>query len=100
LNVIQIGARGILSFGPLETLGEEDLRSQFETNVFAAFAMMMAVVPAMRARRSGRIVNVTSVAAFGVRLFMTGYAATKHALDAISNGLDREQSSLRSHWHH
>jgi NAD(P)-dependent dehydrogenase (short-subunit alcohol dehydrogenase family) len=87
---VLINNAGILSFGPLESLGEADLRSQFETNVFAAVALMLAVLPGMRTARSGRIVNVTSVAAFGVRPFMTGYAATKHALDAISSGMDRE----------
>lgn len=91
---VLINNAGILSFGPLEALGEQDLRAQFETNLFAAVAMMLAVLPGMRSRRSGRIVNVTSVAAFGVRPFMTGYAATKHALDALSLGMDRELRSF------
>lgn len=89
---VLINNAGIFSFGPAELLGEADLRTQFETNVFAPFAMTAAMLPKMRARRGGRIVNVTSVAAFGVRPFMTGYSASKHALDAISAGMDHEVS--------
>lgn len=87
---VLINNAGIFSFGPAETLGEQDLRAMFEANVFGAFALTMAVLPGMRARRSGRIVNVSSAAALAVRPFMTGYAATKHALDAITSGLDSE----------
>ena len=89
---VLINNAGVFSFGPAEVLGEADLRTQFETNVFAPFAMTAAMLPRMRARRSGRIVNVTSAAAFGVRPFMTGYSASKHALDALSSGMDREVS--------
>lgn len=91
---VLINNAGVFSFGPAEMLGEADLRAQFETNVFAPFAMTATVLPKMRARRTGRIVNVTSVAAFGVRPFMSGYSASKHALDAISSGMDRELAAF------
>ena len=87
---VLINNAGTFSFGPAETLGERDLRATFETNVFGAFGMTMAVLPGMRARRSGRIVNVSSAGALAVRPFMTGYSASKHALDAITSGLDGE----------
>ena len=87
---VLINNAGICSVGASEVLGETDIMVQFETNVFSAHALIMAVLPGMRASRSGRIVNVTSVASFFAPPFMTGYAATKHALDAISVGLDLE----------
>jgi NAD(P)-dependent dehydrogenase (short-subunit alcohol dehydrogenase family) len=87
---VLINNAGLCSLDASEVLGEGDLRALFETNVFGAFSLIMAVLPAMRARRSGRIVNVTSVASFMAPQFMTGYAATKHALDAISVGMDLE----------
>lgn len=87
---VLINNAGIFSFGAAETLGEDDLRALFETNLFGAFAMTQAVLPGMRARRAGRIVNVTSLAAFATRPFMTGYCATKHALEAMTAGLDGE----------
>lgn len=87
---VLVNNAGIFSFGATETLGEADFRALFEANLFGAFAMTMAVLPGMRARRRGRIVNVSSVAALASRPFMTGYCATKHALDAITTGLDGE----------
>ena len=91
---VLINNAGIFSFGATESLGEADLRALFETNVFAAFAMMAAALPGMRERRSGRIVNVTSVAAFGARPYMSGYSASKHAMDALSSGMDHELRSF------
>ena len=87
---VLINNAGIYSTGAAEELGEADLREQFETNVFGAFALTMAVLPAMRERRSGRIVNLTSVVSFFAPPFTASYAAAKHALDALSIGLDYE----------
>ena len=87
---VLINNAGIYSTGSTEELGEADLRAQFETNVFGAFALTMAVLPAMRQRKSGRIVNLTSAVSFFAPPFATVYAASKHALDALSIGLDYE----------
>ncbi len=73
--------------GPVETVSEEDARRQFEVNFFAAAEMMRAVLPGMRARRAGHIVNISSVAGrFGYPLF-GWYCATKHALEGLSDAL-------------
>lgn len=87
---VLINNAGICSIGASEMLGEANLRAQFETNVFAIYALITAVLPGMRARRSGRIVNVSSVAALFAPKYMMAYAATKHALDALSTELDLE----------
>lgn len=87
---VLINNAGLCSLGAAEILGEDNLRAQFESNVFGAFALIETVLPGMRARRSGRIVNMTSVAAFIAPQFMTGYAASKHALDAITVGMALE----------
>jgi len=87
---VLINNAGICSIGASEMLGEDNLRDQFETNVFAVYALMATVLPGMRERRSGRIVNVSSVAAFFAPKFMMAYAATKHALDALSVEMDLE----------
>jgi len=87
---VLINNAGICSIGASELLGEGNLRDQFETNVFAVYALTAAVLPGMRARRSGRIVNVSSVAAFFAPKFMMAYAATKHALDVLSVEMDLE----------
>jgi NAD(P)-dependent dehydrogenase (short-subunit alcohol dehydrogenase family) len=75
------------------TIGEtpiEQVRQQFETNFFGLSRMTQLVLPGMRAARSGRIVNMSSI--FG--LFATPgrgyYQATKHALEAVSDSLRLE----------
>lgn len=75
--------------------GEDDQVAElFASNFFGAVAMIKAVLPGMRARRSGTIVNVTSIAA---RLAAPGsgyYSATKFALEGLSDGLRREVEPL------
>jgi NAD(P)-dependent dehydrogenase (short-subunit alcohol dehydrogenase family) len=77
-------------FGPLEVLEDADVRAQFDTNVFGLLAVTRAFLPAMRERRSGRIVNVSSVG--GRMVFPLGgaYHATKFAVEAMSTALRLE----------
>jgi len=76
--------------GPVETVPEADIRRQFEVNFFAAAAMIQGVLPTMREQRSGRIINLSSVAGrFGYPLFGY-YCATKHALEGLSDSLRLE----------
>ncbi|HEY2703551.1 MAG TPA: SDR family NAD(P)-dependent oxidoreductase, partial [Candidatus Dormibacteraeota bacterium] len=73
--------------GAIEELPLDELRRQFETNVFGLVRMAQLVLPGMRARRSGRIVNVGSM---GGRLTFPGggaYHATKYAVEALSDAL-------------
>ncbi len=64
--------------------GEEDeIRAMFDANVFGLFAMTRAVLPGMRARRKGHILNITSMAGF-MGLPSSGYyAASKHAVEGF-----------------
>ena len=75
--------------------GEEDkIRAQFDANVFGLFALTRAVLPVMRAQRSGHVLNVTSVAGF-VGFPASGYyAATKHAVEGFSVALSAEAGPL------
>jgi NAD(P)-dependent dehydrogenase (short-subunit alcohol dehydrogenase family) len=75
--------------------GEEDkIRAQFDANVFGLFALTRAVLPVMRAQRSGHILNITSVAGF-VGFPASGYyAATKHAVEGFSDSLAAEVGPL------
>ena len=76
--------------GAVEEASLEEVRAQFEVNVFGAVAMIQAVLPAMRARRAGRIVNVTSVSGIAVWAGTGVYCASKHALEAIGETLADE----------
>jgi NAD(P)-dependent dehydrogenase (short-subunit alcohol dehydrogenase family) len=71
-----------------------ELRAQFEVNVFAPAAMIGAVLPAMRERRAGRIVNITSVSGIAVWAGTGIYCASKHALEAIGESLADEVAPL------
>jgi NAD(P)-dependent dehydrogenase (short-subunit alcohol dehydrogenase family) len=84
---VLVNNAGFAQPGPLETVPESDYRRQFEVNVFALGAMAAAVLPAMRSRRSGRIVNISSVAGkFGYPLF-GWYCASKHAVEGLSDAM-------------
>lgn len=73
--------------GVIEELAPDALRRQFETNVFGLVRLTQLVLPAMRERGRGRIVNVSSMG--GRFTFPAGgaYHATKHAVEAISDAL-------------
>ncbi|MCS3508191.1 oxidoreductase [Achromobacter sp. JUb104] len=80
--------------GVLEESSLSEMRRQFDVNVFGAVAMMKAVLPFMRARRRGHILNITSM---GGHLTMPGiayYCGSKFALEGISESLGKEVKPL------
>ncbi|MCW3030270.1 MAG: short-chain dehydrogenase/reductase [Solirubrobacterales bacterium] len=84
---VLINNAGYSQGGAIETVPLEAVRRQFETNVFGLVRLTQLVLPAMRAQRWGKIVNVGSM---GGRVSFPGagqYHATKHALEAISDAL-------------
>jgi NAD(P)-dependent dehydrogenase (short-subunit alcohol dehydrogenase family) len=70
------------------------IRALFETNVFGLAALIRAVLPGMRARRRGNIVNISSVAGFIGFPGSGHYAATKHAVEGLSDALAKEVGPL------
>jgi nucleoside-diphosphate-sugar epimerase len=76
--------------GTLEESPMDELRQQFEVNVFGAVAMMKAVLPFMRARREGRILNVTSMGGLMTMPGLSYYHGSKFALEGISSSLAKE----------
>jgi NAD(P)-dependent dehydrogenase (short-subunit alcohol dehydrogenase family) len=76
--------------GPLETVSDDVLRAQFETNVFGLMALTRAFIPDMRAKGFGRIVNVSSIGGKIVFPMMGAYHATKFAVEALSDALRNE----------
>jgi NAD(P)-dependent dehydrogenase (short-subunit alcohol dehydrogenase family) len=80
--------------GTLEESSMDELRQQFEVNVFGAVAMMKAVLPHMRSRRVGRILNVTSMAGLMTMPGLSYYHGSKFALEGISSSLAKEVRPL------
>jgi NAD(P)-dependent dehydrogenase (short-subunit alcohol dehydrogenase family) len=87
---VLVNNAGVSALGPTEEMPERVFRDQFETNFFGPFALMKEVLPSMRANGTGRIVNITSIGGLMSSGFYSAYCATKHALDAISLGMDIE----------
>ena len=83
--------------GTLEESSMDELRQQFEVNVFGAVAMMKAVLPHMRSRREGRILNVTSMGGLMTMPGLSYYHGSKFALEGISSSLGKEVRPLGIH---
>jgi NAD(P)-dependent dehydrogenase (short-subunit alcohol dehydrogenase family) len=92
VNNAGYGHEGILEESPLG-----DLLRQFDVNVFGAVAMIKAVLPGMRARRRGHIVNITSMAGIAGLPGIAYYAGSKFALEGISEVLSKELRGLGIH---
>lgn len=93
LDVV-VNNAGIGYFGAIEDSDEAEVRRMFEINVWGLSAVTRAVLPGMRARRSGHIVNISSIG--GLRAFpgVGYYNATKFAVEGLSESLAAEVAPL------
>jgi NAD(P)-dependent dehydrogenase (short-subunit alcohol dehydrogenase family) len=73
---------------------DKEIRALFEANVFGLFALTRAVLPGMRARRRGHIINITSIAGYLGNIASGYYAATKHAVEGFTDSLAAEVAPL------
>lgn len=89
VNNAGYGHEGVLEESPLE-----ELRRQFEVNVFGAVAVIQAVLPHMRARRAGHILNITSMGGFITLPGIAYYCGSKFALEGIGEVLGKEVADL------
>lgn len=84
---VLVNNAGYSQSGAIEAVSLDRIRAQFETNVFGAVRLIQLVMPAMRARRAGTIINLSSM---GGKLVFPGggfYHASKYAIEAISDAL-------------
>jgi NADP-dependent 3-hydroxy acid dehydrogenase YdfG len=91
---VLVNNAGFALAGPVEVLPDEAVRRQFDTNVFGVLNITRAVLPAMRVRGSGRIVNVSSLLGRVTFPLMGVYGATKYAVEALSDALRQELRGL------
>jgi short-subunit dehydrogenase len=87
---VLVNNAGLGVFGAFEETSTEQAQALFDTNVFGVIRTSKAVLPHMRAQRSGLIVNVSSVQGFIPAPYAAIYSSTKHALEGLSESLDHE----------
>lgn len=83
--------------GIMEESSLEEMRRQFDVNVFGAVAMTKAVVPFMRQRRRGHIINITSMGGYITMPGISYYCGSKFALEGISETLSKELTGFNIH---
>ena len=91
---VLVNSSGVGAVGAGEETSIDQAQDVFDINVFGVMRMTNAVVPHMRARGSGRVINVSSVLGLIPAPFMAVYAATKHAVEGYAESVDHE---LREH---
>ncbi len=91
---VLVNNAGFGLMGAIEEVSLPEARNQFEVNVFGPLALIQAVLPAMRARKAGTIVNVTSVSGLATWQGTGVYCASKFALEAIGETLGDEVAPL------
>jgi NAD(P)-dependent dehydrogenase (short-subunit alcohol dehydrogenase family) len=95
---VLVNNAGISHYGTIELMPWEWLRETMETNFYGPVRMIRAVLPAMRARRSGSIVNVSSVSGRIPGFPFAGlYSVSKHALGTLCEALAMEVESFNIH---
>ncbi|WP_454832630.1 oxidoreductase [Pseudoxanthomonas wuyuanensis] len=87
---VLVNSAGVTLLGATEETSIAEAQTLFDTNVFGILRTAKAVLPYMRERRSGRIVNISSVLGFLPAPYMALYSASKHAVEGLSETLDHE----------
>lgn len=87
---VLVNNAGIERNGSVEELSMEDFRSVMETNYFGVLRCIKGVLPHMRANRKGCIINIASIAGHISNTPLSAYAASKHAIEALSEALAQE----------
>lgn len=91
---VLVNNAGFALYGPMEEIGLDEARYQFEVNVFGPSRLTQLLLPAMREKKSGRIINITSMGGKIYTPLGSWYHATKHALEGWSDCLRLELAQL------
>lgn len=84
---VLVNNAGYGAFGPVEAATEEQIKRQYDVNVFGVIRMIKAVIPTMKAQQDGTIINITSIGGISAVPFYGLYNSTKFAVEGLSEGL-------------
>lgn len=87
---VLVNNAGVIEVGPLESLALEDFEEAMRTHFYAPLYLTLAVIPAMRRRRQGRIINISSIGGLVSVPHLVPYCASKFALTGLSDSLRSE----------
>ena len=87
---VLVNNAGYAAFGELESASEEEIRKQFDVNLFGLIAVTQAVLPGMREKRSGVVINISSVAGRITLPYCSLYHATKFAVEGLTESIQYE----------
>lgn len=91
---VLVNNAGYGTVGAIQEVNDDDIRRQFDTNLFGAINVTRAILPTLREQRSGHILNISSANGISAFAGMGIYSATKFALEAISEALAQEVKPL------
>ncbi|WP_417591252.1 oxidoreductase [Parasphingorhabdus sp.] len=91
---VLVNNAGYCLSGAVEEASSAEIRAQMDVNFFGAVSLLQAVLPHMRARKTGHIFNITSVSGLASWMGIAFYCASKHALEAVGKALAQEVSDL------
>ncbi len=87
---VLVNNAGVIQMGPFEVMTHEDFENALDTHFWGPLNVMMAVLPRMRAKKSGRIVNISSIGGKVSVPHLVPYCASKFALTGLSRGMRTE----------
>ena len=94
---VVINNAGVGITGPLEEIPTEEIKNNFETNFFGPIEVIKAVLPQMRAQKSGLIINITSIAGYMGLPYRGVYSASKGALEIATEAISMEVKNFGIH---
>jgi len=94
---VLVNNAGYAILGSVEDISPEELRDQFETNVFGVYRTTRAVLPTMRRQKNGRIITIGSIAGFTGMPIASAYVASKFAVEGFTESLRHEVSQFGIH---
>ena len=89
---VVINNAGFGFIGPVGDSTEAEIKDQFETNFFGQFRIIKSVLPSMREKNNGLIININTISGLISTAFYGSYSASKFALDALTTSLRFEES--------